>query len=101
MNHDKSDFIYRIVGCAMEVINELGHGLREKTYEKALIVEFKRSQMHFSQQKVYKVYYKGEHIDDYIPDILVKDELIVEVKFSENICDEHLGQVINYLKISG
>jgi GxxExxY protein len=101
MNHDKSDFIYRIVGCAMEVINELGHGLREKTYEKALIVELQRNQIHFSQQQVYKVYYKSEHIDDYIPDILVNDELIVEVKVSETICDEHLGQVINYLKVSG
>ncbi len=101
MNTEKSDLVYKVVGCAMEVINELGHGLREKTYEKALIVEFKRSQIHFSQQKIYKIYYKSEYIDDYIPDILVHDELIVEIKVSENICDEHLGQVINYLKVSG
>jgi GxxExxY protein len=33
-----NDLVYQVVGCAMEVINELGHGLREKTYEKALIV---------------------------------------------------------------
>ncbi len=84
----------------MEVINELGHGLREKTYEKALIVEFNRNDIQFSQQKIYKVYYKNVHIDDYIPDLLVNDELIVEIKVAENICDEHIGQVINYLKIS-
>ena len=92
---------YRVVGCAMEVINELGHGLREKTYEKALIVEFKRNNVLFSQQKVYGVYYKNVHIDDYIPDLLVNNELIVEIKVVEKICDEHIGQVINYLKISG
>ena len=96
-----NDLAYQIVGCAMEVINELGHGLREKTYEKALIVEFKRNNFLFSQQKIYRVYYKKVHIDDYIPDLLVNDELIVEIKVVENICDEHIGQVINYLKISG
>jgi len=95
------DIVYQVVGCAMEVINELGHGLREKTYEKALIVELKRDNFLFSQQKIYKVYYKNVHIDDYIPDLLVNDEVIVEIKVVENICDEHTGQVINYLKISG
>jgi GxxExxY protein len=96
-----NDLVYQVVGCAMEVINELGHGLREKTYEKALIIEFKTNNIIFSQQKVYRVYYKNVHIDDYIPDLLVNDRLIVEIKVVENICDEHIGQVINYLKISG
>jgi GxxExxY protein len=98
---EKYDLVYQVVGYAMEVINELGHGLREKTYEKALIVEFQRNEAHFSQQKIYQVLYKNVHVDDYIPDLLVNDELIVEVKVAENICDEHIGQVINYLKISG
>ena len=96
-----NDLIYQVFGCAMEVINELGHGLREKTYEKALIVEFKRNNILCSQQKIYRIFYKNVHIDDYIPDLLVNDEVIVEIKAVENICDEHIGQVINYLKISG
>ena len=96
-----NELVYQVVGCAMEVVNELGHGLREKTYEKALIVEFKRNNFLFSQQKIYRVYYKNVHIDDYIPDLLVNDGLIVEIKVVENICNEHIGQVSNYLKISG
>ena len=96
-----NDLVYQVVGCAMEVINELGHGLREKTYEKALIVEFKTNNIFFSRQKIYSVFYKKVHIDNYIPDLLVNDRLIVEIKVVENICDEHIGQVINYLKISG
>jgi GxxExxY protein len=100
LKEEEHDLVYQVVGCAMEVINELGHGLREKTYEKGLIVEFQRTDIFFSQQKVYEVYYKNVHIDDYIPDLLVKDELIVEIKVAERICDEHIGQVINYLKIS-
>ena len=34
------DEVYRIVGCAMEALNGLGHGLHEKPYENALAVEF-------------------------------------------------------------
>ena len=32
--------VYQVVGCAMEVLNTLGHGLLEKSYENALVVEF-------------------------------------------------------------
>jgi len=96
-----NDLVYQVAGCAMEVINELGHGLREKTYEKALTVEFDRNNIQCAQQKVFKVFYKNVHIDNYIPDLLVNNDLIVEVKVAENICDEHIGQIINYLKISG
>jgi len=35
--------VFQIVGCAMEVLNTLGHGLLEKPYENALVVEFKLS----------------------------------------------------------
>ena len=32
--------VFQIVGCAIEVLNTLGHGLVEKPYENALVVEF-------------------------------------------------------------
>jgi GxxExxY protein len=35
------DEVYQMVGAAMEVLNELGHGLYEKPYENALVVEFR------------------------------------------------------------
>ncbi len=93
--------VYKINGCAMRVLNELGHGLREKTYERALCVEFRMQQIAFEQQRVYKVFYRDEHIDDYIPDLEVEGKLIVDCKTVETICDEHLGQILNYLKVSG
>jgi len=33
------DEVFQIVGCAIEVLNTLGHGLVEKPYENALVVE--------------------------------------------------------------
>jgi len=85
----------------MRVLNELGHGLREKTYERALCVEFRHNSLAVSAQKNYPVVYRGEKIDEYIPDLEVQGRLIVETKTVESITDEHMGQVINYLKITG
>ena len=97
----ESDLVYKIAGCAMAVLNELGHGLREKTYERALCVEFTRENMEFDCQRVHPVLYRGEHIDDYIPDLEVEGRVIVEIKTVESITDEHIGQVLNYLRITG
>lgn len=97
----ESDLVYKIAGCAMAVLNELGHGLREKTYERALCLEFKRQDIAHDCQHAHPVHYHGEHIDDYIPDLEVEGRVIVEIKTAESITDEHVGQVINYLRITG
>lgn len=97
----EKELTFRVVGCAMAVLNELGHGLREKTYERALCIELRHQGLAFQQQHMYPVHYRGEHIDDYIPDLEVDDRLIVEAKTVEKIIDEHIGQVLNYLKITG
>ena len=97
----ESDLVYKITGCAMAVLNELGHGLREKTYEKALCIEFDLQKIEYTSQNEHKVFYKGHHIDNYIPDLEIENKLILELKTVETICDEHIGQVLNYLKITG
>jgi hypothetical protein len=53
---------HAIIGCAFEVLNELGHGLNEKCYENALVVEFKLSGIGFNQQRRFEVLYKGEPV---------------------------------------
>ncbi|MFA4839192.1 MAG: GxxExxY protein [Candidatus Neomarinimicrobiota bacterium] len=95
----EKDLVHKIVGCAMSVSNELGHGLREKTYERALCIELGRQNLAFSQQSKYPVYYKGELIDEYTPDLLIDDRIIVEIKTVDVILDEHRGQLLNYLRI--
>ena len=48
------DEVYQIVGCAMEVMNTLGHGLLEKPYENALVVEFGLRSIPVRQQARYE-----------------------------------------------
>ncbi|MFA5701656.1 MAG: GxxExxY protein [Desulfuromonas sp.] len=93
--------VYQVVGCAMEVLNTLGHGLLEKPYENALVVEFGLRNIPVRQQSRYDVTYKMVKVGDYIPDLIVFDQLIVETKTIEKITNIERGQVINYLKITG
>jgi GxxExxY protein len=97
----EKELVFKVIGCAMEVHNELGHGLREKTYERALCREFSLEGIAYDQQAVSPVFYKGEKIDDYIPDLVVEQRVVVDAKTIEAIGDEERGKMLNYLKITG
>jgi len=90
----------QIVGCAMEVLNELGHGFHEKPYENALVVEFRLREIPFDQQKTFNILYKTEKVGDYVPDLIVFDAIVVDTKVIEAITDREVGRMMNYLKIA-
>ena len=92
--------VYGIVGCAMEVLNILGHGLLEKSYENALTVEFNLRKIPFEQQKQMDVLYKQIKVGNYIPDLIAFEKIIIETKTIDRITDFERGQLINYLKIA-
>ena len=92
---------HRIIGCAMEVLNTLGHGLLEKPYENALVVEFGQQDIPCRQQPRFPVIYKSVNVGEYIPDLIAFDAIIVDTKAIEKIGNNEKAQMINYLKITG
>lgn len=90
----------QIIGCAMEVLNVLGHGLLEKPYGNALVVELGLKNIPHAQQPRYDVIYKGTRVGEYIPDLIAFHKIVVETKVIENIGDYEIGQILNYLKIT-
>ncbi|MBK9991961.1 MAG: GxxExxY protein [Verrucomicrobia bacterium] len=95
------DEVFRIAGAAMEVLNTLGHGLHEKPYENALVVEFGLAKIPIEQQKRFPVLYKGVQVSEYVPDLIVFGAVIVDAKVIDRITDHERGQMLNYLRISG
>ena len=92
--------VFQIVGCAMEVLNTLGHGLLEKPYENALAVELGLKGIPFKQQPRFEVIYKSVRVGEYSPDLIVFDHIVVETKTIDRITDLERGQILNYLKIT-
>ena len=78
----------------------LGHGLHEKPYENALVVEFTLRAIPVRQQVAYDVIYKNATVGKYIPDLICFDQIVVDTKTIESIGDNELGQMLNYLKIT-
>ncbi len=95
------DLSYRIIGLAMQVHKELGHGFLEKVYENALMVLFRRENIKAIQQGPVIVRFLGEVIGEYYADILVEDKIILELKAADKIANAHKAQTLNYLKATG
>lgn len=91
----------RIIACAHEVLNTLGHGLTERPYENALVREFVLRGIPYVQQPRYPVDYKDCRVGEFIPDLVVFDRVIVDAKVVERLSEQEAGQIINYLRVTG
>lgn len=87
-----------IIGAAMKVSNTLGVGFLEKVYENPLAVELRKAGLKFEQQKAIKVIYEGMIVGNYVADLIVEDQVLVELKAAKTIDDIHQAQLLNYLK---
>ena len=94
------DEVYQIVACAIEVLNTLGHGIVEKPYENALVVEFRTRQIPFRQQPIFDVLYKGSKVGLFVPDLIVFDAVVIDTKVIDRITDHERGLMLNYLRIT-
>lgn len=91
---------HAVIGCAFEVLNELGHGLHEKLYENALCVEFRRQRIAYDQQRRFEVLYKTESVGEFIPDLIAFGQVVVDAKTIDRLTDHERGQMLNYLRIT-
>ena len=92
----------RIIKCAIEVHKELGPGLMESVYEVCLKKLLIDEGLFVNSQVILPVVFKGVQLDkDFVLDLLVEDEIILELKSVEVILPVHKAQLVTYLKLSG
>ncbi len=92
-----SDVTEEIIGCAYRVYSVLGFGFLESVYEKSLAVEFEKVGLKANFQKPIDVFYKGQNVGNFIADVLVEDNVIVELKSVRGLTKSHEVQIVNYL----
>ena len=92
---------YRIIGICMEVHRNLGPGLLEVIYKDALEIELKEKNIPFEREKEFIIEYKGRILPHkFYADFIVNDDLIIEIKAVKEFSNEHIAQVLNYMKLS-
>ena len=90
-----------IIGCAFEVINELGIGFLESVYERALLIAIRQRGHRVASQHPMTVTLRGADVGIFYADLVVDEKVIVELKAVKAITPEHQAQVINYLQATG
>lgn len=94
---------YKIIGCAMAAHRKLGPGLREDTYHRSLANYLSEASLSFEEEKLFAVYDEPDQerlVGYYIPDFVVDEKVIVEIKAVNALDNTHLAQVIGYLDVS-
>jgi len=95
------DLTGKIIGAAMEVHRELGCGFLEALYQEAFEHELKLNHVSFVRQKPHRVAYKDIILrHPYIPDVIVEEKVVVDLKAIREIGAIEEAQMINYLKIT-
>jgi GxxExxY protein len=100
MKNDPQTFA--IIGAAMEVHRELGHGFLEIVYQSALALEFTERQIPFAAEVGLPISYKGKTLTcSYRADFICFGDVVVETKAIAKLTGADEAQLINQLKATG
>ena len=90
----------KIIGCAIEVHRNLGPGLLESIYEKALCHELKLNNIQFINQLTIPIIYKDAKLGEHRLDLLVENKIIIELKAVDRFDPVFSAQVLSYLRLT-
>jgi GxxExxY protein len=89
----------RVRETAFALHRFLRHGHLEKVYENGLAHRLRNAGVQVEQQHALQVRDEdGTVLGDYIADLFVENVLIVELKACKTLADEHVAQLLGYLR---
>ena len=99
-NLKHKDITEKIIYGAFEVHKFLGNGFQEIIYQRALAYEFRIADLQFHREIEQEIFYKEleEPIGTRRADFVVEEKILVELKAVKELDDDHLAQILNYLK---
>ncbi|MBP1465622.1 GxxExxY protein [Candidatus Chloroploca sp. M-50] len=100
-NAQRDPQTYALIGAAMAVHRELGHGFLEAVYHDALEIEFTKQGIPFLREVPIPIYYRNILLKaTYRADFVCFDAVIVELKAIDMLSGKEEAQILNYLKAS-
>jgi len=95
------DLSYAINGAAIQVHKALGPGQLESTYERALSKELAYRGIAHRCQVPITSWYRGDAVGDFVVDMIVEDQVLLELKSVVKVAPVHRSQVLSYLRATG
>jgi len=92
------DITYKIRGACFEVYNRFGGAFKEKVVDNSLYEELKSRKLKVDRQKRIDIYFKNKKVGMYVPDFVIDDKILVELKRKPKLMLEDEKQFWLYLK---
>jgi len=100
LSDDLEALVHDTIGCCIEVHRELGPGLLETIYARAICLELTAAGIAFESEKTFPVIYRGELLCEQRLDFVVAGHIVLEIKSVEQLAPLHHAQLLNYLRVS-
>ncbi len=88
---------YSIIGCCYKVHNKLGRYRSEKEYADALEEIFKENNIAYIREKPLPPSFEGEKNRRNIPDFIIENKIILDLKAKRLVSKEDYYQIKRYL----
>ena len=97
----ENEIATKIVDICFQIHKQYGPGLFESVYEQIVCFELNKLGCPFLRQKGIKVIHEGIDMGiGFVPDIIVNDKVIIELKSVEILSEIHYKQLLTYLKLT-
>lgn len=80
---------FKIIGLAFNVFNDIGYGMNEKYYQRALTILLEKENIPFQKEKLVKLNYQARPVGNYFLDFVVADKIVVELKIRSKLGYTH------------
>jgi len=92
------DISYRIRGACFDLYKKFGGDFKENVINKALLLELQAKGLNVENQKRIDIFHNGVRVGTYIPDLVVEDSILIELKVKPFIIKVDERQFWRYLR---
>lgn len=97
----ENEIAKEVVRICFEIHSLYGPGLFESVYEEIFCFEWDKLTIPYARQTGIKVIHKGVEMGiGFIPDLIIANKVILELKSVENLAEVHYKQLLTYLRIT-
>jgi GxxExxY protein len=90
----------RLIGFAFDIYKQIGPRHPEKVYQKAYENKLVDAGFRHKRENYCRIEVDGKRVGSFYLDFVVEDKVVVELKVGQEIINQHIAQVLTYLKIN-
>jgi GxxExxY protein len=100
LDPDLETLVHHVIGCCVRVHTELGPGLPERAYERAVCWELESASLPYACETTVAVKYRERPLCVQRVDLIVSGRLVLELKCVDRLLPVHHAQVRTYMRLA-